>query len=303
MKQLLLILCLCLLPFGADAKKPRKNRAQDKPIAEHVFLLGLDGWAANLYSQMDMPVVKALEKEGCFTLKKRSVLPSSSAPNWASMFMGTGTEIHGYTQWGSRTPEIPSQTLNENGIFPTIFYLLNSQQPQQKVAAFYEWGRIQCLIDHKAMDYHKRTEDDNGDLSRKAAEYIKAEKPNLLAVIWNGPDHAGHASGWGSPEYMSKVAQVDGWVNEVIQATKDAGIYENSIFIITGDHGGKGKKHGGISDGEMHTPFIIVGKNIKQGKNIETPMMQYDVAATIAHIFRLQCPHTWIGRPVMEVFR
>lgn len=58
---------------------------------------------------------------GCYTLHSRSVLPSSSAINWASMFMGVGTELHGYTTWGSKTPEIPSREVNERGIAPTIF--------------------------------------------------------------------------------------------------------------------------------------------------------------------------------------
>lgn len=48
---------------------------------------------------------------GCYTLKKRSVLPSSSAVNWASMFMGAGPELHGYTEWGSKTPELPSRVV------------------------------------------------------------------------------------------------------------------------------------------------------------------------------------------------
>ena len=58
-----------------------------------------------------MPTVKGLMAKGCYTLQKRTVLPSSSAVNWASMFMGAGPELHGYTQWGSRTPELPSRVI------------------------------------------------------------------------------------------------------------------------------------------------------------------------------------------------
>lgn len=67
----------------------------------------------------DMPNVKKLMEDGSYTLKKRSALPSSSAINWASMFMGAGPELHGYTEWGSKTPELPSRVLNKNGICPT----------------------------------------------------------------------------------------------------------------------------------------------------------------------------------------
>lgn len=93
-----------------------------KPKAKHVVLIALDGWGAySVPKAKDIPHISQLMAEGCYTLKKRSVLPSSSAINWASMFNGAATEIHGYTQWGSKTPEIPSRILNKHGVFPTIF--------------------------------------------------------------------------------------------------------------------------------------------------------------------------------------
>lgn len=70
-----------------------------------------------------MPTISQLRNKGSYTLKKRSVLPSSSAPNWASMFMGVPTELHGYTQWGSKEPEIESPVETKNNIPPTIFQI------------------------------------------------------------------------------------------------------------------------------------------------------------------------------------
>ena len=84
---------------------------------------------------------------GCYTLHSRSVLPSSSAINWASMFMGVGTELHGYTTWGSKTPEIPSREVNERGIAPTIFSVLREQRPKAEIGCLYEWPGIKYLVD------------------------------------------------------------------------------------------------------------------------------------------------------------
>lgn len=274
-----------------------------RTLSKHVFLLAIDGWSANYYNDANIPNIKQLAKDGCFTLSKRSIMPSSSAPNWASMFMGVGPEIHGYTQWGSSKPEIPSLETNKNGIFPTVFYLLKEQSPKKKVAVFYEWKGIQHLIDYKSVDNYKLSEYDNGDLSKKASEYIKENKPNLMAVVWDGLDHTGHAKGYGSKEYMKKLEQTDKWIGEIIQAVKEAGLYEKSVFIITSDHGGIKTGHGGITKDEMHTPFVISGKNIRSGKQIETPMLQYDVAATIAYIFDLKTPIVWTGKPIKEVFK
>ena len=106
---LLIAACLFVIPCSAKSK------------AKHVVLIGLDGWGAYSVPKADIPHIKQLMAEGSYTLEKRSVLPSSSAVNWASMFMGAGPELHGYTEWGSKTPELPSRILNEHGIFPTIF--------------------------------------------------------------------------------------------------------------------------------------------------------------------------------------
>ena len=107
---------------------------------KHVVFIGLDGWGSYSMSKVDMPNVKALMDMGAWTFKKRSVLPSSSAINWASIFMGVGTEGHGYTQWGSRTPEIPSIAVSEHGIFPTIFTEVRRQRPDAELGALYEWA-------------------------------------------------------------------------------------------------------------------------------------------------------------------
>lgn len=88
-------MCIAVMVLSGCRKAPEWK-------AEHVFVIGLDGWGAYSVAKADMPNVKALMDAGCYTLKKRSVLPSSSAVNWASMFMGAGPELHGYTEWGSR---------------------------------------------------------------------------------------------------------------------------------------------------------------------------------------------------------
>lgn len=69
--------------------------AKGKDKAKHVVFIGLDGWGAYSLPKADMPNVKKLMEDGSYTLKKRSALPSSSAINWASMFMGAGPELHG----------------------------------------------------------------------------------------------------------------------------------------------------------------------------------------------------------------
>lgn len=53
----------------------------------------------------------------------------------------------------------------------------------------------------------------------------------------------------------------------------------------------------------MHTPFVISGKNMRSGKQIETSMVQYNVVATIAYFFDLKTLIVWTGKPIKKVFK
>lgn len=274
--------------------------------ASHVILLGFDGWGAYSVEKADMPNLKNLMKNGCYTLKKRSVLPSSSAVNWASMFMGAGPEIHGYTEWDSRVPELPSRVVNEHNIFPTIFSELRKADPKAEIGVMYEWEGIKYLVDTLAVNYHEQAPDYNKyptALCDMACKYIKEKKPTLTAICFDNPDHVGHGEGHDTPAYYAKLKELDVYIGKIIEAIKAAGIYNDAIIILTSDHGGINKGHGGKTMQEMETPFIITGKNVKKTGNFDESMMQFDCASTIAAIFGLKQPQAWIGRPMMQVFK
>lgn len=300
MKMVRLICALAFLFLCADASFAAKGKAK------HVVLIGLDGWGAYSVEKAEMPNVKKLMNDGSYTLKKRSVLPSSSAVNWASMYMGAGPELHGYTEWGSRTPELPSRVLDKDGIFPTVFGLLREAAPKAEIGCIYEWGGIRYVVDTLALNYDKHVKEASKEpdaTARYAVEYIKKSRPALVNIVFDNPDHVGHASGHDTPDYYAVLTQLDGYVGQIVEAVKEAGMLDDTIFIITADHGGIKKGHGGKTMEEMETAFIISGKGVKKGYEFTESMMQFDVASTIAHIFGLKQPQVWIGRPMTQVFK
>lgn len=277
-----------------------------KPKAKHIVYIGLDGWGAYSIPKADMPTVKSLMRKGCYTLKKRTVNPSSSAPNWASMFMGVGPELHGYTKWGSQKPELPSRVVVKHNIFPTVFQILRDARPQTEIGVLYDWDGIKYLVDTLSCSHFAKSpnyEKEPAGLCEMAEKYIKEKKPELLAVCFDNPDHVGHASGHDTPDYYTVLHELDGYIARIVKAVEDAGLADETIFIVTSDHGGIGKGHGGITMQEMETPFIIAGKNIKAGGEFEESMMQYDVASTMAYILGIKQPQVWIGRPMLQVFK
>lgn len=298
MKKLSLLLVglfvVCFATVGFAKEKGVKG-------VKHVVLIGLDGWGAYSVPKADMPTVKALMKDGSYTLESRSVLPSSSACNWASMIMGAGPELHGFTTWGSAKPDLPSRELTHYGLFPTVIGLLRDQKPGSEIGYIYEWGGMAHLCEKAAVDHFVQTK--GAETSKNAADYIKAKKPTFTMVAFDQPDGVGHSKGHDTDAYYETLKEMDGYIAEIVNAVKEAGIYDETIFIVTADHGGVDKGHGGKTMAEMQIPFIVCGKNVKAGHEITSSVMQFDTAATIAYIFGLKRPQVWIARPVTEIFK
>lgn len=273
---------------------------------QHVIFIGLDGWGSYCMSKAEMPNTKLLMEDGAFTFKKRSVLPSSSAVNWASMFMGACPELHGYTTWGSKTPEIPSRILNKNGIFPTVFQLLREKYPHAEIGCIYEWEGIKYVIDTLSFSYYEQVPpyyvNKNAATCQMAEKYIIDKKPDFFSIIFDEPDQRGHSAGHDSDGYYEKVKKLDRYIGKIIGAAKKAGIYDETIFIITSDHGGINKGHGGKTLMELESPFIISGNKIKKMGEFQESMMQFDIASVIAYAFGLKQPQVWIGRPMKQLF-
>lgn len=293
---LLLAVCILLCCNVASAAKWK---------AKHVVLIGLDGWGAYSVEKAEMPHVKKLMADGSYTLKKRSVLPSSSAVNWASMFMGAGPEIHGFTDWGSQKPELPSRELSHYNLFPSVWGLFRDANPNAEMGYIYEWAGMKYLAEMQAMNKEINiapSQSNPRGCTDVAVSYIKEAHPAFVGIIFEEPDGAGHNDGHDTPAYYTKLKELDGYIGEIIAAVDEAGMLNETIFIVTADHGGINKGHGGKTMQEMETPFIISGKGIKKGYEFDESMMQFDVASTIAYIFNLKQPQVWIGRPMKQVF-
>lgn len=277
-------------------------RAQPKKV-KHVILIGCDGFGGYALPQADMPNVKKMMQKGAWSLKARSVLPSSSAVNWASMLMGSGPTMHGYTEWGSAVPEIPSVDTNRYGLFPTVFSLLKEQRPAAVSALIYSWAGINPLVEEEVPTIRVSSGDSDDFGADTAALIIKEQKPVLTFIHLHQPDVVGHNIGHHTPEYFNELKKVDARIGKILQAVQEAGIAEHTVILLTADHGGKNKGHGGKSLDEVQIPWIVYGKGVREGHQINNTIITYDTGATIAWLLRLKTPQSWRGKPVSEAFQ
>ena len=276
---------------------------QTKPNAKHVVVIGFDGLSPDGLAKANTPTFDKIMSEGAFTLHARAVLPTSSSTNWASMIMAAGPEQHGITSnsWEKNNFVLPTVTQGENFLFPTIFRLVDDQIENAEIGAIYDWGGFGRLFEKSALDYdiNAATEDETATL---ASAYIKEKRPSFTFVHFDHIDHAGHEYGHGSPQYYKSVEKADAKLAEVMEAIKASGMQEETLVIISADHGGLGKGHGGESLQEIEIPFILWGKSVKKNHVLKYPVYQYDNAATVAYALGIDLPLACIGKPVKNAF-
>lgn len=268
---------------------------------EHVLVIGCDGFGSVGFKSSNTPVLHRLMREGSYTLHARGVMPTSSSPNWASIIMGAGPEQHGVTSndWETNKFEIAPTATGMGVMFPTIFGTLRQQQPNAYIACVHDWDGFGRLMEPMAMNLLENVKGSTNTAVR-AAEVIRQHKPTFLFVHFDDVDHAGHEYGWKTPEYFQAVDLVDGLIGNLLTALADAGIREQTVVLMTADHGGKGKHHGEPSMEELEIPIIISGPGIKKAHEITGPVNTYDTAATLAKIFSVTPPEAWIGKPIKE---
>ncbi|MDD5151147.1 MAG: alkaline phosphatase family protein, partial [Flavobacterium sp.] len=215
---------------------------------KYVVIIGFDGLSPDGIERAQTPNFHKIMQEGASTLHARAVLPTSSSTNWASMIMGAGPEQHGITSndWEKDNFTLPAIVQSEYFLFPTIFSLINQQIPNAEIGAIYHWDGFGRLFEKSAVDYdvNPKTEDET---ARVASEYIIAKKPTFTFIHFDHIDHAGHEYGHGSPEYYKSVEKADALLGLLFQAIQKAGIADETMVIVTSDHGGIGHGHGGES--------------------------------------------------------
>ena len=273
------------------------------PGVNHVVIIGCDGMSPDGVQKAKTPNMDGLIQRGTYTPHARGVMPTSSSPNWASMIMGAGPEQHGITSndWRPNKFEIAPTAVGSGDIFPTIFGVLREQQPSAVIACFHDWGGFGVLFEREALDVIEDT-DGPVNTTERAVTYFEAHQPNLTFIHLDHIDHAGHKYGHGTAEYYTSVEEADRLIGETIRGLEAAGMLEQTILIVTSDHGGVGKGHGGATIAEIEIPWIIAGPGVTPGKELTSFVNIYDTAATVAYIFGLTAPDCWIAKPVLEAF-
>lgn len=270
---------------------------------KHVILIGIDGVSAEDFQYSNTPVINTLIRQGVLSLKTRGVMPTVSAPEWATVLSGAGPEQHGVTSnnWSLQNQGYEPTVRDAEGYFTTIFSLIHKQMPKAVTAMFYDWEWLGTYVNEKYISKEQFVEG-HVMITSVAMNYFKKEKPLFTFIYYGYPDESNHNKSYNTKEYYQAISDIDTEIGKIVEGIKESGMEKSTTILITSDHGSTGLGSGSESTVDIEVPWIISGPGIKKNMLLELPNDQANTAPTIAKILGLKTPPEWIGKPVNDVF-
>jgi predicted AlkP superfamily pyrophosphatase or phosphodiesterase len=270
----------------------------------HVFIISYDQGNPDLIASNDLPVFKAMVADGAHTWNAYTIVPSLTLPSHTSMLTGVGPQKH-QILWNDYEPARGLVTV------PTIFSI--AKQRGMVTAMFVGKEKFKHLDLPGSLDdfVWPKPEDDAQAVARAFAAAVPGLKPNLCFIHFRDPDTIGHKFGANSPEKVQALKDCDVALKMIKDSIAAAGMGDDSVIILTADHGshdvknGAGKMvgtHGSAESVDVRIPWVAWGKGVKKGYTITAVVLQYDTAATALWLLGIPVPESFWGRPVTSAF-
>ncbi|WP_088815264.1 MULTISPECIES: ectonucleotide pyrophosphatase/phosphodiesterase [Listeria] len=238
----------------------------------HLFIISFDALGAKDLEDIEsLPNFKKIKEQGAHVKKVRSVYPSLTYPAHTSIITGHYPLAHGIVNntkiqpdkaspdwyWYKDAIKVPTLyelakakgyktasflwpvaahsgiDYNIAEIFPNRFWLnqvmvsLWGSSPLFLLNMNKKYGHLRNGIEQPQLDDF---------ITASVIDTIQTKKPGLLMAHFVDMDSMRHRYGVTSDEAKSALQRHDKRLGEIIEATKEAGIFEKSVFAVLGDH-------------------------------------------------------------------
>jgi predicted AlkP superfamily pyrophosphatase or phosphodiesterase len=258
---------------------------------QRVIILSVDGLRPDAIELAPMPNLLDLMKVSAYSLTAQTTYPSSTLPAHASMLTGSCPSKHG-VDWNDYLPK--------RGIARGVdlFDLTHAAGMQNVMYVGKE--KLRQVTDASNIDRFVFI----NDRDKVIMQNLLGDFPQdfgVLFIHFATTDDMGDVYGWLSPEQFSVIFRADEAIGELLAALDTYGLRDETLLIITADHGGHDMTHGSSLPEDMTIPWIASGPGIQAGK-LNTLIHTMDTAATAAYALGLPIPAEWDGVPVLEAF-
>ena len=261
------------------------------PRPARALILSIDGFRPEAIELTPMRNLQALMSTGSYSLVSQTIYPSSTLPAHASMLTGLCPDKHG-VNWNDYLPKRGYA----NGL--DIFDLAHAAGMYTVMVVGKE--KLRQVTEPENTDVFEYINDRDTVIAARVAELIP-QGFDLMFVHFPTPDWMGHEYGWLSPEQYSVLFRADEALQTILNALEMAGMLDDTLIIVTADHGGHDTSHGTRRLEDMTIPWIITGPGVWH-RVLATDINITDTAATVAWALGLPIQSDWDGRPVLEAF-
>lgn len=251
-----------------------------RTVYPHVAVIGVDGMG-RFNQKAHTPVMDGLFRDGAQTFSACSMSPTISAENWGAVLLGADPMVHRLTN------SIVSRCPYTNETLPSVFRRIRSAMPQAMLASCCTWDAINTGMIEQDIGVQKCTAETDEALCTQIAAQVQ-KKPTFLFVQFDEVDGAGHSFGFGGDKYIEQIEKSDAYIGRIVEAYKKAGIWEDTLFVVTADHGGHRNSHGGYNDTEKYVYLAACGKGIEKSELAYAQTK--DVAAIVLYALGLEVP-------------
>lgn len=295
------LLAALLLSFPASRCRAAEI-ARPVPGISRVLLISIDGLRPDLALRADAPNIRGLMARGSYTLWARTTDLGITLPSHVSMVTGVPPSKHGVT-WNSIAPT----TRIIYPRWPTLFEV--ARQAGYSTAMVSGKSKFLGLTPPTSLSWSfvpEATVISDSVVTAKAIDWIQRYAPQVLFVHLPAVDTAGHASGWGSPEQQAAIVNADQCIGRLLNALNKRGTMDSTLVLVTADHGGAGKSHGGVDSRSLMIPWIAAGPGVRSNYDLtqkgDLSVRTEDTFATLCYVLGITPPRPIDGRPVLAIF-
>ena len=212
----------------------------------YVIMVSLDGFRWDYPEMYDAPNIDAIAANGVSTAMRASY-PASTFPNHYAIATGLVPDHHGIVNNSFWAPDQndyysisgPNHAKGEYFLGEPIW--LTAAGQNVKSGTIY-WVGSDVPIQGKHPTYWRPYADrlSYEDRVKEALSFLDmppSERPRLIMLYFDEPDHTGHACGPYSEEVRVAVARVDEMIGLLRQGIAASGFADNIDLIVLSDHG------------------------------------------------------------------
>jgi tetratricopeptide (TPR) repeat protein len=155
------------------------------------------------------------------------------------------------------------------------------------------------------------------EVVRSALDWLDSREPESRTFIWvhlfdpHAPYEAPEPERSRYPDsaYVATIAFADRVVGELIEGYRERGRFENSIIVVTSDHGESLGEHGEathgvfVYDSTLRVPLVMRGPGIPRGRLVDHQVGLVDVMPTVCALAGLETPAALDGRKLLPLLR